>query len=192
MPWLLLALLSVLTAGGLLLGLVEAPAAADLAVHNAAGETATAGSFSASLVAVARSVGAPAVVRFAGQVDYRAPDTVQISHIQGQGVAPAVLTLTGARATAYLDPLALLDRFSAFRRHGATFTASLPVARLIPAIEARQVSGSYRVAVVVGGDRVTALTERVLLVTPAGTTLQTLRYVFHRIDGQLVVQPQPA
>lgn len=189
LPWLLLGLLSVLAVGALVLGLVEAPAAADLAVHNATGETLSASSFSADISALAGPAGAPAAARFLGRIDYTAPDTVRVSHIAGRTTGPAAITLTGPRARNYLGPLTALRRFSDFRRVGATFTASLPVARFVPPLEARLVHGTYRVAITVGGNRVTAVTEQVLLITPSGTTRQTVRYVFLEIGGEPVVQP---
>ncbi len=189
LPWSILGLLSVLAVGALVLGLVEAPAAGDLAVHNAAGENLAAGSFSAQISALEGTAGAPTAVRFLGRIDYTAPDIVRISHIAGRTAGPPVVVLTGTRARDYLGPLIALRRFSNFHRLGATFTASLPVARFVPPVEAGLVHGTYRVAVTVGGNRVTAFTERVLLITPSGTTRQTIRYFFLEIGGEPVVQP---
>ncbi|MHB1584443.1 MAG: hypothetical protein ACYCU7_00965 [Acidimicrobiales bacterium] len=189
LPFLLLGALSLLAAGGLVLGLVEAPAAAELAVHNATGETLAAGSFTADLTASQSTLASPASLHFSGRLEYSKPDTVRIVRLGPAVAGPSSVTFTGARAAGYLSALTDLGRFSHFRQHGPTYTASLPVSRFVPAVEARLVHGSYQVAVTIGGNRVTALAERVVLITPTGTTRETLRYVFRQIDGQPVVQP---
>lgn len=189
LPFLILGVLSLLAVGGLVLGLALAPAAADLAVHNATGETLAADSFTADLTASQSTLASPASLHFSGRLEYSKPDTVRIVRLGPAGGGPSSVTFTGPRAANYLSALTDLRRFSAFHQRGATYTASLPVSRFVPAVEARLVHGSYRVAVTVGGNQVTALAEQVVLVTPSGTTRETLRYVFEQIDGQPVVQP---
>jgi hypothetical protein len=189
LPFMILGTLSLLAAGGLVLGLVEAPAAAELAVHNATGETLAAGSFTADLTESLNTVASPASLHFSGRMEYSKPDTVRIVRLGPAVAGPSSATFTGAQAASFLSALTDLGRFSHFRQHGPTYTASLPVSRLVPAVEARLVHGSSQVAVTIGGNRVTALVEQVVLITPSGTSRETLRYVFRRIGGQPVVQP---
>lgn len=183
-PFLVLGVVGVLAAGALVLGALQAPAGADLQVHNAAQSTLGASSFSAQL-SVAESSNTSPTVHASGHLEYIAPDTVRLTGVHG-GSGPRSATLSGADARNYLTPLSDLALFSGFHQRGSVFTASLPMTAFVPADEAHLVRGSYRVAVSVAGQDLSALTSRVLLITPTGTSRETARYVFERIDGQSV------
>jgi len=179
-PILVLCLLIGLAAGAAVLGLRQAPPAADLALHNAAGETLAA----STLSAVYTSASGSEVVG----VQYRAPDRATETLVKGgpAGVPLRVAHITGAKAVDALSPVSQLLKVHGFTSHGPTFVGSEPIASLITATEARQVSGSIRYTVTVDGGYVVKVVEHEVVTTPGGSESGGGTYRIGRINGQRV------
>ncbi|MHB8219712.1 MAG: hypothetical protein ACYDHU_05235 [Acidimicrobiales bacterium] len=179
-PILVLCLLIGLSAGAAVLGLRQAPPAADLALHNAAGETLAA----ASLSAVYKSASGSEVVG----VKYRAPDLVTETLVKGGplGAPPEVAHITGAKALGALSPVSQLLKINGFSSRGSTYVGSEPISSLITAAEARLVSGSIRYTVTVDGGYVIKVVEHEVVTTPGGSQSGGGTYRIGRIGNQRV------
>ncbi len=179
-PILILCLLVGLAVGAAVLGLRQAPPGADLAVHNAAGETLAA----PSLSAVYTSASGSEVVGVA----YRAPAQAVETLIKGGpiGTPHQVAHVTGKKALGALGPVDQLLKVDGFISHGSTYVGSEPVSSLVTATEARQVSGSIRFAVTVHGGYVVKVVEREIVTTPAGSETGGGTYRIDSIAGQRV------
>jgi hypothetical protein len=169
-----LCLLIGLAVGAAVLGLRQAPPAADLALHNAAGETLAA----PSLKAVYTSASKSEVVG----VQFQAPSQATETLLRGgpAGAPDEVAHISGARALESLSPISALLKVSGFVSNGPTFVGSEPISSLITAAEARQVSGSIRYTVTVKSGYVVKVVEREVVTTPEGSesgggTYQLLR-----------------
>jgi hypothetical protein len=169
-----------LAVGAAVLGLRQAPPGADLAVHNAAGETLAA----PSLSAVYTSASGSEVVGVA----YRAPAQAVETLIKGGpiGTPHQVAHVTGKKALGALGPVDQLLKVDGFISHGSTYVGSEPVSSLVTATEARQVSGSIRFAVTVHGGYVVKVVEREIVTTPAGSETGGGTYRIDSIAGQRV------
>lgn len=163
LPFLILGLLTVLAVGMAVLGLSEAPPTADLTVHNGAGETLTAPSFTARFTYKS----SPEVIK----VQFLAPDQVTETLVRGgpTGRPPESRTVKGPSALKVLEPVSELLKIDGFVQHGSTYVGSQPIADLIPASEAREVSGTIRYAVTVTGGYVVKVAYHETVLTPEGT-----------------------
>jgi hypothetical protein len=181
---LIVGVLTILTAGAVVLGLAQAPRTANLTVHNGAGETVNA----PSLTAVYSSSSPAETVR----VVLRAPDRVTESLLEGGPAGAPVRTITEAGSGAVrraLAPLGGLLAVTGFTARGSAFVATRSASTLVAPDEASQVSGSIQYTATVSGGYLVGLTERYHVTVPGGTESGTDRYQITRIGGQRVPSP---
>ncbi|MGH8989658.1 MAG: hypothetical protein ACRDXC_13870 [Acidimicrobiales bacterium] len=146
---LLVGVMSLLAAGGAVLGAFQAPTGVDLAVHNAAGETLLAD----------RVVGAYTTTQLAGTVisfDYTAPDHLSVEAVGTSGKVEERQKVTGAKATSVLAPLQDVLSLEGFTPRGSyydhTKTARRPASSSQVALSETahtqvQLAGGYVVAI---------------------------------------------
>ena len=114
MPWLVLSVLVTLAVAAAILGLSQAPGSADLAAHNAVGETLLAPNFTA----VQTSSASPIVVRVA----YRAPDTLRV--VETYRNQHRATTVTGPAVATQLKSLSDLEQRS-FTKRGSLYVTEM-------------------------------------------------------------------
>jgi hypothetical protein len=138
LAFVLVGVMSLLAAGGAVLGVLQAPTPDDLTVHNGAGETLAApnvdGRYSAT------NLGRD-VIAFR----YVAPDRVTEVALGPTGAVKARRTVVGPPAV--LSPLRQVLAESHFRTLGGTYVSLLPVATIVPASQRALVTGTYRTSV---------------------------------------------
>lgn len=143
LAFVILGVLSLLAAGALVLGLVQAPTGTDLVVHNGAGET----------------LQASAVTGHYTESDLGS-DVISFTYVPGsthlveRGPHGKVLgqrSVAGANAIGILEPVQALLGIDHFTAHGSTYRSTEPVADLVPANERREVKGTYRTTVRLAG-----------------------------------------
>ncbi len=179
-PGLILGLLSVLSAGAVALGLLLAPATADLTVHNGAGETLLAPSVTAYY-----TVSSP---RATYRIKYTAPDRLTETLLsRGPGSRPLrSVSLRGSQASRALQPFDQLQRITGFTPVGAGFVARQSASTLVPADERTQVSGTVSYAATLHSGYVVGVTESYRVTTPSGVERGTDHYRITRLGGQPV------
>jgi len=180
---LVLSLLAVLAIGALVLGLSEAPATADLTVHNGAGETLG----SASVGALYSSSSPVETVR----VDLLGPDLLKETLLRGgaSGVPEKTLTIKGSRSQEVLEPFSALLKITGFSPHGSTYVATESASTLVPPDEASQVTGSIRYTATVSGGYLVDLVEHYTVTTPGGPEAGTYHYQITDLGGQRIPVP---
>jgi len=183
LPVLVLSLLTVLALGALVLGLSEAPATADLTVHNGAGETAN----STSVSALYSSSSPVETVR----VDLLRPDLLKETLLKGNtaGVPEKTLTIKGSRSQQVMEPFSALLKITGFSAHGSTYVATEPASALVPPDEASQVTGSIRYTATVSGGYLVDLVEHYTVTTPGGPEAGTYHYRITDLGGRRITAP---
>jgi hypothetical protein len=162
-----LGLLTVLAAGAVVLGLSEAPATADLLVHN--GAVATVGA--SSLTAVYQDGTTGRYVR----VEYRSPDqTTEYLLKDGPNSAPVQTQhVPASEAKSVLNPFSQLELVTGFKAQGPDFVAVSSATPFLPPAERQAVKGTIRfVASVATGFLVHVVESYHLTIrttTPTGT-----------------------
>jgi hypothetical protein len=178
LPWIILCLLIGLTVGMAVLGFTEAPAPADLAVHNGAGETVTASSFTAIY-----SSNSPAETI---RIEVRPPDQVTEALLRGGPTGTPVRSVTvkgSSSVKKVLNPFSQLLKIAGFSERGSSYVATKPASTLVPADEASDFSGSIHYTATVSNGYLVDLVERYLVITPVGRQSGTYRYQITRIGG---------
>ena len=140
LAFVLVGVMSLLAAGGAVLGILQAPTPDDLTVHNGAGETLAASNVEGRYSAT--NLGRD-VIAFR----YAAPDRVTEVALGPSGAVKARRTLVGPTAVGVLSPLRQVLAESHFRTLGRTYVSLLPVAAIVPASQRALVTGTYRTTV---------------------------------------------
>ena len=182
-PTLILGLLTVLSAGAVVLGLLLAPATPDLTVHNGAGETILAPSVTAYY-----SLSSPKTTY---RIEYTAPDRLTETLLSGGPGSKPVrsVSIKGSQASRALQPFLQLQRITGFTPIGARFVARQSASTLVPASERTEVSGTVAYAAAVTNGYVVGVTESYHVTTPSGLERGTDHYRVTSIGGQPVSQP---
>ncbi len=184
-PFLIVCVLIGLTAGAAVLGFRQAPPANDLVVHNAAGELL----LSTKLTAVYTGQPGAEVVL----IRYTAPDKVTETLLQGgpTGKPPETKSATGsAYVRDALNPLFSLGNVQNYSKVSpSVYAGAIPVATLVPANEAHEVSGSEHYVVTVAGGYVVKLVDHYAVSTPAGNESGGGTYRFLAINGAKAPSP---
>jgi hypothetical protein len=167
LPWIILCALGGLALGGVALGLLQAPASADLAVHNAVGETLAAPTF----VAVSSSSQTRAVTR----LDFRAPAHLVLTSSATTG--PKKLVLNGTAATRVLQPISALSTVNGFTNQRGLYTAPL----VNPALTREGASAG--VALTVKNGYLTSVLEKITINSSQGNGTLTGSVRFLRIGN---------
>jgi hypothetical protein len=176
-PLLVLAIVGVLTVGAVVLGLEQAPATADLLVHNAAGELIAAPSFTAQ-----ETVGPKEYVR----LDYTAPDHFSESLITS-GRVEKMIRLKATQVPNALATFGLVGVKGLFKAKGSEFVASEPAADLYPAADRSRVKGTAKFVVKVRTGYVVDEDESIRVIIAGGTDRSAGGdLVIKRIGGQAV------
>jgi len=172
----LLALLGLLAGGAAVLGAVEAPTGADVAVHNAA--TATLGASPLRGQYTSSSLGGD-VVSF----EFSAPSHLTEVAKTPDGTVRARRTVEGGTALAALEPIRDLLSVTGFTGPGPAYVSTMPLSDLLPAGEHENVNGHFRVSVQVSGHYVVAVAW-VIRASAAGERLsQDVRYRLTTVGG---------
>ncbi len=174
--FLLLGLLTLLAAGGAVLGALQAPTGTDLAVRNGAGETLLAervtGSYTTSQLN-------GVVVSF----DFRAPDFASEKATGPHGKVEGRRSLTGPQAAGVLEPVRELLSLPEFSAHGSLYQSTLPASTLVPVATRARVTGTYRTRVQLEGGYVVAVFVRIDASEGAQHIVETVDYRLSRVDG---------
>lgn len=176
-PHLVLAVMTVLAIGAVILGVVMSPNGTDLAVHNAAGETLRAGTVSGSYTT---STLRGESIEFV----YRSPDTV-IAHFSGpvKGVNHAPQTTKGATAANVLSPVKELQTVTGFTGHGSVYLASETIKKLVAPAVRSSVTGTLRAVATVATGYVVRVQEHISATQGGRKINQLLDYRLTRVDG---------
>lgn len=169
-------MLGLLVAGGAVLGVAEAPAGADLAVHDGATQT----------LGASRVDGSYTTSQYQGLVlsfDFQAPDhALEVARGPG-GQVEGRRQLAGAAASGLLGPVRRLLGIGNFSSQGAYFASTLPASVLVaPATRAR-VSGTYRTLVEVKTGYVVAVLLKIDAVEGSQHLAESLDYHLTRVGG---------
>lgn len=183
LPLLVLGLLTILAAGAVVLGLLQAPPTADLTVHNALGETTQA----SSLVYYVTATTAPGEV---ARIAYRsspatATETLFTGGAHGRAVRRKTVTGPLARRDA-LQSLTKIESVTGFSPVGPAFVATQSASTLVSPAERHEVSGSLGYTATVRGGYLVGLVARFHIVTPDGTQTGTDRLRVTNVGGQPV------
>lgn len=143
LAFVILGVLSLLAAGALVLGLVQAPTGTDLAVHNGAGETLQASEVSGHYTG--SDLGSD-VVSFT-----YVPGSTRLVERGPHGKVEGRRSVSGANAIGVLEPVQSLLSIGHFTAHGSTYRSTEPVADLVPANERSEVKGTYQTTVRLAG-----------------------------------------
>lgn len=176
LAFLLVGMLTVLAAGGAVLGAVFAPTPTELAVHNGAGETLDA----AHIIGVYTSsnLGGDTV-----NFNFRAPDHATFVAKTATGTVVKRAHVHGSAATGVLDPVRALLSLKRFTQHGSVYRNVRPVADLVSPSQRSKVSGSYQVAVHMAGGYVVQVDVRLDATDQGKQVTQTLDYRLTRVDS---------
>lgn len=178
LPMLVLALLGVLSAGAVVLGLELAPATADLVVHNGAGELLAA----PSLTAIYSSKTSHIYYK----IVFESPDRATESLLaDGPNSPPSrSVHVTGTGALMAVSPFSAMETVTGFEAVGPRFVAERSAKSLSPAALRSRVSGTIRYSVSVVTGYLVDVVESFHIVFPAGAESGTDDYRVTRIAGQ--------
>lgn len=176
LPWLTLALLTVLAVGAIALGLKEAPPTADLAVHNGAGEIMNLTSFTAVYTSEPQ--------RETIRAELSPSGVARESLLAPNGSVIRSVTAKGARAREIFQPFSQILDVDGFVPRGTGFVAVELASSLVPRREAHDVSGIVRYKAVLRGGYLVDLTETFHVTTLAGTDHGTYKYSVVSVNGQ--------
>lgn len=175
LAFLILGVLSLLVAGAVVLGTVQAPTGTDLAVHNGAGETLGASSVTGHYTA-----------------SYLGADVVSFTYVPGltrvvargpHGKVQGHRSVSGADAAGILEPVQALLSIPNFIEHGSLYESTEPVADLVPTNERTAVSGSYRTAVRLAGGYVVSVHLAIRAVEEGQKVSETVEYHLTRVGS---------
>lgn len=173
---LIVGVLTLLVAGGALLGAFQAPTGVDLAVHNGAGET----------LAAARVVGRFTDSTLGTDVVYfvfTAPDRTSIVVTGPRGAVKEKRTVSGENAIGILEPVDSLLHLHHFTQHGSTYQTVEPFADLVPSYERPSVSGRYRTAVGLAGGFVVWVHVQIKGVAQGQRVAETIDFRLTHVGG---------
>jgi len=169
--FLLVGLLGLLAAGGAVLGAFEAPAGADLAVHDGANQTLLADHVEGDYTS---SQYAGLVISF----DFVAPDHASEVATGPNGQAEGHRRLNGAAASGLLDPVRRLLSLGNFSTRGDYYDSTEPASVLFAKPTRPHVTGTFRTLVQVETGYVVAV---VLQVQAKDGTRQVAQSVDYRL-----------
>ena len=176
LSFLILGLLTLLAAGGAVLGAFQAPTGTDLAVHNGAGETLLADSVAGSYTTSQLN---GVVVSF----HFRAPGRASEVATGPTGKVEGRRSLTGSQASGVLDPVREVLALPAFSAHGSLYQSVLPASILVPSATRARVTGTYRTRVQLQGGYVVAVFVRIDAKEGPQHIVETVEYRLSRVDG---------
>lgn len=176
LAFLLVGAMSLLAAGGAVLGAFEAPTGYDLAVHNGAGETLLATRVAGSYTSNQLS---GTIVKFV----FTAPDHVAEEAVAPSGKVEARRRLTGPQASAVLGPVRGLLSIRTFFPRGNYFENVEPARDLVPPSQRAAVTGTYRTRVQLGGGYVVGVFLRVEATDGSQHIADTVDYRLSSVDG---------
>lgn len=174
--FLLVGVLGLLAAGGAVLGAFQAPAGADLAVHNGAAQT----------LSAERVVGKYTNSQYNGLVisfDFSAPDRVRETATGADGQVQGQRTLGGAQATGILGPVKSLLELGGFSTSGRYFDRTSPASVLFPKATRAKITGTYETLVQVETGFVVSVLLRVDAKEGTHHLVQTFDYRLSRVDA---------
>jgi hypothetical protein len=176
LAFVILGLLTLLAAGGAVLGALQAPTGTDLAVRNGAGQTLLAqrvtGSYTTSQLN-------GVVVSF----DFRAPDHASEKATGPKGKVEGRRSLIGPQASSVLDPVRQLLSLPKFSAHGSLYQSVLPASVLVPLATRARVTGTYRTQVQLQGGYVVAVFVRIDASEGSQHIVETIEYRLSRVDA---------
>ena len=176
LAFVLVGVMSLLGAGGAVLGASQAPTGVDLAVHNGAGETLQAN----------QVVGAYTSSQLSGSVisfTFTAPDHLTEKLVGTSGKVEKRQKVTGSRATEVLAPLRALLSISAFSAHGAYFDNTQPARNLVSPSQRAGVSGTFTTRVQLQGGYVVDIFDHVDVKEGTHHITETADYRLSRVDA---------
>lgn len=176
LAFVILGVLGLLAAGGLVLGVVQSPTPTDLQVHNGAGETLLAG----------RVTGSYRASNLKGEVisfDFTAPDRATVVATKTNGTVAGRQNVHGTQATGVLEPVRALLSIHHFTERSGVFRSIEPAANLVAPNLRSQVTGTYEVAVRLGGGYVVQVNFRLNATEQGRHVHQTISYRLTRIDA---------
>lgn len=176
LAFVLVGVMSLLAAGGAVLGAFEAPTGVDLAVHNGAGET----------LQASRVVGAYTSSQLSGSVisfSFTAPDHLTEKLIGTSGKIEQHQKVTGSRATDVLAPVRALMSIDAFSAHGAYFDNTQPARNLVAPSQRAAVSGTFTTKVQLQDGYVVDIFDHVDVKQGTQHITETASYRLSRVDA---------
>lgn len=159
-PLLLLAILSVLALGAAATAVVQSPRAADLTIHNAAGELVAASEFQVTIVTQSTAPGSQKSPPVTETALYRSPAHVTVS-LSSAGKRGANQVLTPAQAAAFLSSITTVTARNGWTSSGEHFANHEPVTSLVPAKDTSLVSGAVNLDAIVRGGYLVQLVENI-------------------------------
>jgi hypothetical protein len=175
LAFLLVGLMSVLAAGGAVLGVFQAPTGADLSVHNAAGET----------LEATRIVGSYTTSREPDTTIsfvFTAPNHVLIKALAHTGKVEARENVT-TQASGVLSPLRHLLSINAFSVHGSYYQYTEPASKVLRPSLRSEVSGTYTWRVELEGGYVVGIFLHFDAKVESQHVTETEGFRLSRIDG---------
>jgi len=176
LPWLVLALLTVLAFGAIALGLGQAPPTADLAVHNGAGEIVNLSSFTALYTSEPQGELIRAELSSSG--------VAKESLLSSKGTVIRSVSVSGAKAKEIFQPFSQILNVNGFAPRGGAFVSVERASSLVPPRQAHDVSGLVRYRAIVRSGYLVDLTETFRVTTLAGTDNGTYKYDVVSINGK--------
>ncbi len=175
LAFVLVGLVSLLAAGGALLGVVQAPTGADLSVHNAAGET----------LEATRIVGSYTTSREPGTTIsfvFTAPNHVLMKAVGRTGKVEAKEDVT-SQASGVLSPLRHLLTIDAFSAHGSSYDYVEPAWKVLKPSLRAEIKGTYRWRVQLDGGYVVGVSLRFDATVESQHVTETEDFRLSRIGG---------
>ena len=176
LAFLILGLLTLLAAGGGVLGALQAPTGTDLAVHNGAGETLLASTVVGSYT-TSQLNGVVVSFRFS------APDSVKEVATSATGKVEGRRSVTGSQASGVLDPVRQLLSLQAFSPHGSLYQSVQPASVLVAPATRKRVSGTYRTRVELQSGYVVAVFVRIDASEAGQRIVETVQYRLSKVDS---------
>lgn len=176
LAFVLLGILSLLSAGAVALGVWQAPTSADLAVHNGAGETLSASRVKGHYTSTSLQ---GIVISFA----YVAPDKATEVAKDRTGKVRGRRSVNGVSALSVLQPVRQLLGITNFVQKGGDFVSTEPASSLVPLAQRAQVSGTYRTTVTLAGQYVVRVMLDLSAVDQGQRISQSVRYDLTRVGG---------
>ncbi|MHB8317680.1 MAG: hypothetical protein ACYDEP_00400 [Acidimicrobiales bacterium] len=186
-PLSLLGLLVLLAIGASALALSEAPRSADLAVHNAVGETLSASSFRAVTSTHATTNGQSYAQ--GERISYNSPSKVVVSVSTSTSPHGVRIVLTHAQESTFFSHFRQLSTTKGWVSHGRYFTIVQPASSLVPQSAAKLVSGSVVTDVYVTDGYLTSVVQHIDATEGGQTSVQIGRFDFLEIGGRPVSTP---
>lgn len=175
LAFVLVGVMSILAAGGVVLGIFQAPTGIDLAVHNGAGET----------LQATRVVGTYTSSELSGTVSFvfTAPDHLTEKAIGTTGKVKAHRNVTSSQASDVLDPVRDLLSIHTFSVHGSSYDNTQPARNLVAPSQRAAVTGTYSTRVQLEGGYVVAIFLRIDAKYGSQHVTETVDYRLSRVAG---------